>query len=85
MNNWFLNVTDMVCLQPYIQKTLRQETEDSSIVSGVGGNIQQLLYFKQNVKEPVAILVEKVPSHNKHIQDMCLPSAPQFIESGTII
>mgnify|MGYP006986456210 FL=1 len=54
MNNWFLNVTDMVCLQPYIQKTLRQETEDSSIVSGVGGNIQQLLYFKQNVKEPVA-------------------------------
>ena len=85
MNNWFLNVTDMVCLQPYIQKTLRQETEDSSIVSGVGGNIQQLLCFKQNVKEPVAILVEKVPSHNKHIQDMCLPSAHQFFESGKIL
>ena len=61
-------VVDMVVLQPYIEQALTHEAEDARLIGIPASDVDALLEFAENGKEPAAIGVKEVAAHDEHVE-----------------
>ena len=63
-----LMVVDVVVLQPYIEQALTHEAEDARLIGIPAGDVDALLEFAENGKEPAAVGVKEIAAHDAHVE-----------------
>ena len=63
-----LMVVDVVVLQPYIEQALTHEAEDARLIGIPAGDVDALLEFAENGKEPAAVGVKEIAAHDEHVE-----------------
>ena len=68
MEDGEFGVGDVVRPDPDVEQAFADETEHAAVVRRIGGDVQSLLQFEENVEEPGAIAVEKGTLHDEHVE-----------------
>ena len=58
----------LIFYDPDIQKPFADKSENPRIIIAVITDIQTLFHFKKNIKKPGAVIIQKIPPHDKHIE-----------------
>ena len=58
---------DVVRDKPGIEQTFADKAKDAAVIDRVAGHVQLFFQFKQDIKQPGAVVLQKLLFHDEHI------------------
>ena len=85
MENGELDIWNMVGLSPDIEEPLCDKAEHPLVIVAVVGDVQPLFQLEENIEQPVAIGVQRLPAHHEHVEAVAFFALQRGVKSRYIV